>query len=190
MIARASLPKRHLILGPVLLFWALLALVAPASAQQTDPSEARNGSFGGKLLITDDLEGFWKQWEQPDTPQIATTSKVTLAKPVYGMILFYGCRAAATGKCKVTAHFEIIAPDGRPYDKPATGEAWSGPPAADHALQASLASFGFRLEPKDQLGRYRMKVVLTDDVAGRSLYLSDYIVAEPVSSPDDIRPRT
>jgi hypothetical protein len=156
----------------------LLLCSFPAWAQASDPSEGRNGDFGGKLLITADPEGFWTEWQKPENPTVATTSKVTLAHPVYAMIVFHDCAAAANGKCSVTARFEIRRPDGKLYDEPATAPAWSEAPAPSHNLLASLASIGFRLEPQDPLGRYQITVRLRDNVAGKSIILREQVTAE------------
>jgi len=156
----------------------LCLLSTPVLAQTTDPSEASNGDFGAKLLTTDDPDGFWREWNQPENPTVSTTSRVTQARPVYAIIVFHDCRAGADGKCKVTAHFDITDPDGKPYDEPRSATAWSEAPAPNHNLQASLASIGFRLEPQDKLGRYEIKATLTDEVAGRRLTLRQSVSAE------------
>ena len=60
-----------------------------------------------------------------------------------------------------------------------SGKAWSGPPAPGSNLLASTSSIGFQLERQDKLGRYQMKAVLTDNVAHKSVAVSDYVIAEP-----------
>ena len=161
---------KHWILG--------MALLASPSLAQSDSSQARNGDFGGILLITADPEGFWKAWEQPGTPNIQTTTTVTLSKPVYGMVVFHGCKAAADGNCNVAARFLITAPDGSNYADPKGGDAWKGAPAPGQNLLASASGIGFRLEPQDKLGRYKITAILTDNVAKKSITMFDYVTAE------------
>ena len=55
--------------------------------------------------------------------------------------------------------------------------AWTGLPPPGYNLQASLASFGFELEPTDKLGAYRMIARLTDEVAGKTLTVSETVTA-------------
>ena len=155
-----------------------LGLIATASfAQTSDPSAAQDGDFGAKLLVSDDPESFWAQWAQPGVPQISTTDQIALGRPVEAIILFHDCAPAPDGNCNVTVHFEITGPDGQPYDKPHNAVAWEHPPAPGHHLLASEASFGFRLEPKDKLGRYLFNATLTDKVSGKSLSLREMVTA-------------
>ena len=163
---------------PIAALLATNALAAPA-----DPSETHNGEFGGKLLLTDDPEGFWREWEQPDPPTVTTTSRITQARPVHAMVVFHDCVAGSTGKCDVVVHFEIRRPDGALYDESKTAPAWSEAPAPGHNLLASLGSLGFRLEPQDPLGRYKIIATLTDQVAKRSITLIQDVTAEAESTP-------
>jgi hypothetical protein len=148
-----------------------------AIAQTADRSEAQNGDFGAKLLLTPDPDEFWREWEKPDTPHVTTTSRVTRAQPVTAIILFHDCRPGTDGQCNLTVRFEMTGPDGRPYDTAHDAIAWKGPPAPQHTLQASEAWMGFRLEPKDKLGRYAIIATLTDTVAGKSIRLVEFLTA-------------
>jgi hypothetical protein len=166
-------------------FWMVLALLLsmPAWAQEPDLSEGQNGDFGGKIFATTDPEGFWTQWAKPENPTVTTTSRVAQGRPVYVMIVFHDCAAAADGKCNVTAHFEIRRPDGKLYDDPKDGPAWTDKPAPGHNLLASLASMGFRLEAHDPLGRYQVTVTLTDQISHRAITMQEYITAVAEDSP-------
>lgn len=163
----------------------VLGLVATAGfAQTSDPSAAQDGDFGARLLISDDPESFWAQWAKPGVPQMSTTSRIARERPVETIIVFHDCVPAADGNCNVTVHFEITGPDGHAYDKPQDAVAWKHPPAPGHNLLASEASFGFRLEPKDKLGRYVINATLTDKVSGKSLSLREMVTAvSSLSSP-------
>ncbi|MDQ3077607.1 MAG: hypothetical protein M3Q83_02060 [Pseudomonadota bacterium] len=142
-----------------------------------DASEASSGRLRAKILVTPDIDEFWKAWEGPTPPNIVTTGMVTQAKPVHAIILFGGCTPGADGLCKLSVTFTITAPDGSPYGKPVSGQAWSGPAGGDNLL-ASSASFGFRLEPKDKLGHYQMKATLTDEIARISVAMREGVVAK------------
>jgi hypothetical protein len=155
-----------------------LLVSVPAAAQTSDPSEGSNGAFGAKLMIIDDPKAFWDAWNQPENPTINTTSRITQSRPVYGMIILHDCKAGSDGKCKVTARFDMTGPDGKPYDEPHSATAWNQAPAENHLLQASPASIGFRLEPQDKLGRYEIRVTLTDEIARKSVTLRQFVTAE------------
>jgi hypothetical protein len=45
-------------------------------------------------------------------------------------------------------------------------------------MLASESSVGFRLEPKDQLGTYRIEVQLIDRIAGKTVIVADSVEAE------------
>jgi hypothetical protein len=148
-----------------------------AIAQTADRSEAQNGDFGAKLLVTPDPDEFWREWEKPDTPHVTTTSRISRAQPVTAMIIFHDCRPGTDGHCNLTVRFEMAGPDGHPYDTAHDAIAWHGPPPPNHNLQASAASMGFRLEPTDRLGRYAIFATLTDTVAGKSVRLVEFVTA-------------
>jgi hypothetical protein len=161
----------------------LALLAAGASAQTTDPSEANDGDFGAKLVITDDAASFYSQWQQPRTPQIFSTKQITRARPIEAVIIFHDCVPAADGNCNVTVHFEMTAPNGQPYPGSLDTVAWKHPPPPGHALIPSEATMGFILEPKDQLGRYIIRATLTDTVAGKTLSLVESVTAVEEASP-------
>lgn len=160
----------------IALIAALLAV--PATSPIGHSSEGSTGQLKAKLLIVDDVDAFWKAWEGPTPPHIATTSTVTLKRPVYAMIVFGGCAPAADGNCNLSVTYRIVAPNGSQYDEPVSGEAWKGPPAPVPNLQASLASIGFRLEPQDALGDYVIQAELTDGVAISKLTISEIVTAK------------
>src|SRR3982751_4105175 len=169
-------------------FGLLYLLSTPALAQTADPSEARNGDFGAKLLITDDLQGFWTAWDRPENPEVTTTSRITRAKPVFAIVIFHDCKPAADGKCDLSLKFEMRGPDGRPYGEPHGSSPWKGPLPPNHNIQALPATMGFILEQQDKLGGYSIMATLTDNVAGKSVRVSDVVTA--VDDASAARPTT
>ena len=165
---------------PVLFIAALAALSQPTAYSQIgatgEQSEATNGKFSVKMLVTDDLDGFWKAWEGPTPPNISTTSRITRVKPVFAMLVFAGCASGTDGKCKVSVTYSITAPDGSAYGDAIDAEAWSGPSAGQNLI-AALSSFGFRLEPQDKLGAYRVTAKMTDEIAHESLTVNETVTA-------------
>jgi hypothetical protein len=155
----------------------MLTPVVQLDMPRPDPSEAANGDFRGKMLIVSDVEKFWAIWEKPEPPSIETTGEIRRGGRVTAMVVFAVCKAAADGKCNVSATFSMIGPDGKAYGEKASGKAWTEAPAPGFNLLASLAAMTFQLDPPDKLGRYRMIATLTDEVAGKSFTVSDTVTA-------------
>jgi len=163
---------------------AAALVCATGAAPAVDRSESTNGGFGAKLLIVSDTDAFWKEWEQPDTPHITTTSEISVSAPVFAMIVFHGCSPGGDGKCNVGVTFAITSPDGSVYDKPVTADAWGDVPPPGMNLQASLASMGFQLEPTDKLGTYLISATLVDRIAGKSVTMFEEVEAVADRAPD------
>lgn len=155
----------------------MLATANPIGTDPADTSESVNGDFRGKMFIVPDVDAFWKAWEGPTPPRIDTTDEIRPGGRVTSMIVFAICKPAANGKCDVTVSYSMTGPDGRPYGTPASGKAWTEAPAPGYNLLASLAAMTFELEPNDKLGPYRMIAKMTDEVAGKSVTVSQTVTA-------------
>lgn len=162
-------------------FWLGLALLAtPIAAQTTaiDLSTVDNGVFATTIIVTNDIEGFWKAWEGPTPPHITTTDVITRSRPAFATMVFTGCKPASDGNCRVTASFSIVAPDGSNYGRQGPMPAWSGPPGPGRSMLVVEGYLGFELEPEDKLGSYIIKGELKDEVAGTSLTVQKTITAK------------
>ena len=161
---------------------ALLALpallvAAPAGGQGAAGPSAQQGGFGAMLVMTADPAALRRAWASPQ-PRVNATAKASRGKPVFAMVIFSGCRAAADGKCRVTGRFSVTRPDGRPYQAPTTVKLWSGAPAAPRKMLLAQGSVGLKLEPKDPLGPYRVRALVTDHVAGITLPVEQAVTAQ------------
>ena len=154
-----------------------LILAAPAGGQAAGPS-AQQGGFGAMLLMTGDPAAFRRAWAGPQPPKLNATTRTARGKPVYAMVIFSGCRAGADGKCRVTGQFSVTRPDGRPYQAPAQAKIWSGAPSAARKMLLAEGSVGLKLEPKDPLGAYRVRAVVTDHVAGINVTVEQAVTAQ------------
>jgi hypothetical protein len=159
------------------MLFALAMSGSVASAQAPDLSEARDGDFGAKLMITDDPAQFWADWVKPDAPHVSTTNHVARSQVVETIIVFHDCTAGLDGNCNVVVRYEMIGPDGRAYSAPREGIAWKRPPAPGHNLLPAEVTMGFRLDPWDKLGRYVIIATLTDKLSGKVLRLRDELIA-------------
>jgi hypothetical protein len=170
---------------------ALLLCVGTASAaQEPAPSpthEAVRDGFGVLLLTTDDDEGFLRAWAGPTPPQLTTTDRATRGRPLFGMILFHGCRAGADGNCNVTGEFSFWRPDGSRYGDVLRADLWRAPPPpAPHENNILLAttSPALLVEPEDPMGNWIMRARVTDSVRGLTLEVEEQIVVEtPPTAP-------
>lgn len=138
-----------------------------ASAKAPERNVARAGTFGVLQIATTDPQRLFVEWAKP-TPGVAVTTatRVRRNQPIVTFIIFQGCKPDASGNCKVTADFEVTAPNGRLYHKAKGAEVWVGrkaPPKG--ALQLSVGGLGLKVEDKDPLGPYRVRATVTDHVA-------------------------
>ncbi len=156
-------------------FAALLALAAPAPV--ANPSDGKAEPLQAKMFIVDDADAFWKAWAGPTPPHITTTATVTRDRPVIAIVIFTGCARGASGNCDLSVRYDILAPDGSNYDDPVVGKAWDKPPPAESYAEASLANFGFRLEPQDALGDYTIRAQLTDEITKAKVVLATQVTA-------------
>lgn len=161
----------------VLRFLVLLGLLAPAAAAQPRPFEGRSGSFAARLILVDDLGGFWRVWRGPPPPKVRETNTVTPFKPAHALLIFTGCKAAANGRCNVGVTFSMLGPDKKPYGKPMSGTAYSGPPAKGTNLIASPATLTMKIEANEKPGPYLITAVLKDRVSGATVTLRRGVIA-------------
>jgi hypothetical protein len=144
--------------------------------------QAKNG-FAAILFVTRDMDKLVAEWAKPATPHIDMTSEIVRGEVVYGALVLAGCRAAADGNCNVSVTFSMAAPNGAPYGKVHTAEAWRRPPAAGSNFLLSVASLGFSLDPPDPLGRYLLRATVKDEVAGTELHLEQAVEAVAAHKP-------
>lgn len=151
-------------------------LAAPALAQPR-PYEGKSGTLAARLIMVDDVAAFWRTWRGPPPPKVRETNTVTPFKPATAMLIFTGCKAGANGKCNVAVTYSIVGPDKRPYGKPLSGTAYSGPPAKGTALIASPAKLTMKIESNEKPGPYLITAVVTDRVSGSSVTLRRGVIA-------------
>lgn len=167
-----------------LLATMLLFLAPPADAQEVSPQgrhEAARDGFGVLLLTTDDDEGFLRAWAGPTPPRLTTTDRATRGRPLFGMILFHGCRAGADGNCHVTGEFSFVRPDGSQYGEVLRADLWRAPPPPPpHSSNILLGSGSPALlvEPDDPMGAWTMRARVTDQVRGLTVDVEQQVIVE------------
>lgn len=149
----------------------VLGLTASPAAAQPKPFEGRSGNLAARLILVDDLPGFWRTWRGPPPPKIRETNTMSTVKAAHGVLLLTGCKAAADGKCNVGVTYTILGPDKRPYGKAISGTAYNGPSAKGARLIASPGALSVKLENGDRPGPYLIQAVVKDRVSGATLTL-------------------
>ncbi|HEX8571926.1 MAG TPA: hypothetical protein VF759_04165 [Allosphingosinicella sp.] len=150
---------------------ALALAAAPAVAQAPK-------SFQATVLMTQDPAAFRSAWLGPQPPRLPVTTKAPRGRPVYAMVIFSGCRPASDGRCNVSGRFSVLRPDGRPYQAPASAKLWSGRPAGPGRMLLANGSVGLNLAPSAALGTYKVRALVTDNVAGTSISVEQAVTAQ------------
>ena len=144
---------------------ALLPAVAPA--------RGTGGDFGATLVVKDRLDG----------PTLHATKTALRGQVVWGVILFSHCKADAHGRCNAVADFTVLRPDGSVYASNEGAEVWRAMPPRHAAPQLSTARLGLHIRPTDPLGRYRIRAVVKDLEAKRTVTLESALVVGEKKSP-------
>jgi|GEM_PF-1500591 len=145
-----------------------------------------DGAFGAELVFTDKPEELFAAWEKPGPAVlISEVGKAMRGKPIVGVIFFAGCAKNEQGNCDATVTFLILAPDGKHYGKPQSGELWTGkPPPEEGQMQLSVGNIGVVIEPNDALGSYTGVAEIRDNVSKKKMVLERKFEAVEASKKD------
>lgn len=139
-------------------------LAQPAPPQ--DNMEARAGDLRIVQLWTTDPEEFKASFAQTAPPTLEFSTKAERNQPIHQFILYANCQRDPDDNCWLTAKVNITAPDGTPYGEPLAFDALPmGPGAPRGTIGLSPASLGLVVEDGEQLGRYRVELAVTDEIA-------------------------
>ena len=154
---------------------ALLAAIAPAvplAAQDAPPRprdniEAAAGELRVIHLWSADPEGFMAAWAGPTPPNLPTSKTMERNQPIQQFVLYANCTRNAAGECHVTAKVLIFAPDGSAYGDPLAFEVVKGPATVPPGnIGLAGGGIGMTVEDGEQLGPYRVELVVTDHHSG------------------------
>ena len=153
-----------------------LALVAagtpalPLAAQDAPPPdniEAAAGELRVIHLWSTEPEAFMAAWAGPTPPKLPTSKRMERGQPIQQFVLYANCTRNAAGECHVTAKVLIFAPDGSAYGDPLAFEVVKGPATVPPGnIGMAAGGIGMTVEDGEQLGRYRVELVVTDHNAG------------------------
>lgn len=154
---------------------ALLAAGTPAlplAAQDAPPPERDNVEASAGELRVIHLwsrypDAFMAAWSGPTPPNLPTSNPMERNQPIQQFVLYANCTRDAAGECHLTATVDITAPDGTPYGDPLAFEVVKGSASAPSGnIGLSAGGIGLRVEDGEQLGRYRVQLVVTDHNSG------------------------
>jgi len=179
-------PPKGLIAGALAL--GVLCTPQAASSQDSwlrngehappDPSRASSGEFAVQMISTLDPDGLFTAWNtKGEGVRIVAAQGMRRHQPIATFAVFTGCQRDGLGQCNVTGVFDVLDPAGQPYAHHAV-DIWVGlPPPPGRNLQLSMNGLGLRIEDKDPLGTYRVKLTVTDMNAGITLATEQSLTA-------------
>lgn len=164
-------------------------LAAPAFAQQAeDPPTLTERARAGNLQVVqfwaDDAQTFLAEWARPTPPRLTVTTATLRNDPITMFIVFAGCTPDPQGNCRLTGKTEMTDPDGLPYGTGHEFPVSQSPAATDPTLLVlSPSSLQVTIEDGEKLGTYRMRLSVTDEVAGvTAVTVEELTVSEPAAA--------
>lgn len=135
------------------------------------------GDLGVMLMLTDDPEGFFEQWNRPPAPDykpnLSSATETHRGGQVASLVIFMGCKSDNAGNCDLDADFRLLRPDGSVYGEQKNVEVWKARPAPPQPnLQVGVGVFGIKVEEDDPFGTYVFEVKVRDRNAKIELVLT------------------
>ena len=154
---------------------SFLALSITEVCAQSDIITYRDGRFTAILAFTDKADEFLAQWYKPAQPgyrpQLQATRKVSLHKPVTGFVFFGNCPPIP--HCQLKADFLVAKADGTVVEQKKDLPIWTrehSPP--ENIMTLGEARFTVTFDKRDEVGQYRMSVIVRDLSSGKAGTLS------------------
>ncbi len=136
------------------------------------------GDFGAHLVLVGDEVELFRRWDTPGDPvYLNTIDSVKINDFITAVIIFSGCKADKNRNCNVTMQFRVVQPDNKDYYKSPPMEVWVNKPATGYSLQLSADYLKTQIEPGEQLGKYIIHALVTDNNSGTSIDLQSPFTA-------------
>ena len=142
------------------------ALVASLETPQV-PAWERAPGFQAAAFLTPDPQGFVARMSARASGPLPLTNHTSPGSVVHVLIWLSDCAAGGDGTCRAVADFLVYAPDGSVYAKSEL-DMWVARPPAEGTIQLGHKSFGLLLPKQAKPGRYRIHVVVRDEVADQA----------------------
>lgn len=180
---RDKIRARRLILACGSLLVAAMATqrlgAAPLRRTPAEFWQSSRGALRALLILTNEPTQFLAEWNTPPSvaPRIASVTTVPRGREITAFVFFTGCAARANA-CDAVADFTVFRPDGSVYASHPNQDLWRGkPPPPNGNIQLSTAALGIRIEPRDPLGAYRLRVRVRDRIAATSIAIERSFLA-------------
>jgi hypothetical protein len=134
-----------------------------------------NKNLAVQLWLTDKEDELLKNWNTPPSKGVVTptTNKIKIYKTLTTYIIFNGCKTDSKGNCNLTMDITTYQPDGKLYGKNLNMEVWRNRPVPpNNSLGLSVDLLRFIMEPDEQMGIYKMDVIITDHFNDNRIKLS------------------
>lgn len=167
--SRTRPAKRRRLFLRALSAGALAALVAPPALAQpasADNPEARAGDLRIMQLWTTNPDGFKASIAKSAEPRVTNETGAMRNQPIHQFIAYANCRRDPDDHCWLSAKVHITGPDGKPYGEQLAFDPLPlGPAAPRGSIGIAPNSFALVIEDGEQLGRYRIELAVTDEIA-------------------------
>jgi hypothetical protein len=158
---------------------AILCLALPAAAQWSLGGKSlpdtrwrkSAGDLGVWLLLVQDPNGLMQAWS--GSVDITKFEKNRIARGTkFGIgVIFANCAPNAAGRCDLFADYSIHSADGTELIKMPNVDIWTHRPRDKWVLELSDGVWRPQSGPKQTLGKYLVRAVVTDRVAGKTVKL-------------------
>lgn len=177
MRLRSRYPALLWALGLIALPMSVPAGAGPAAPDwPSTPDAATSGSFSVAQISTADPAQLLAEWSRPASPRLRGTNEIRRNQAITTFVFFRGCRPDPTGKCHVTAKFELRSPAGK-VDRYPPMVVWAQPPLPTPGIiMLSPQSVGLTFKAGDAVGTYTLVATVTDQVAGVTVHTRRPIV--------------
>jgi len=144
----------------------------------TEYRKAKKG-FGSILVITNEPD-FFEKWSTPsETFEYATLKNVKKGEYFIIAIIFINPGVSSGGNTNITYDVKITNPDGTAYAHVPNLNVWNRKPPNVNTLGLSEGYLTIKMEPEDQVGKYKVETTVRDNIKNVEYILSrDYSVGE------------
>jgi len=139
--------------------------------EDTEFRKADKG-FGSFLVISND-RGFFDRWNTPsDGFEINTLKKINKGEYFIVTVIFINPGYSESGNTHITYDIKITNPDGTTYADEKDVNVWNREAPKKNILGLAEGYLTIKMEPEDQLGKYKVEVVVKDLIKNAMLNLT------------------
>jgi hypothetical protein len=134
---------------------------APENGTETTEKKSVNG-FGAFLIVVEDPQALFDEWQKPGTPNVKTVSEVKRDVLIGAFVIFGGCKPDARGVCNSEVTYTIYNPDGSVLGEKKDQPLWKEPAPPVQNSQLGKAVLALRLSDDAPAGDYLVKAKVSD----------------------------